>query len=77
MRRSSLALLLSLIPIRAWACAVCFGQGDNKDLLKGLYLGGALLLACTFGLLGGMVYAIMRLEKARLVEDRRLGLLDS
>ena len=77
MRASSLRLLLAVLPRGAEACAVCFGQGDNKGLVKGLYLGGALLLACTFGLLGAMVYAIMRLEKARLREDRRLGLLDS
>lgn len=60
----------------AQACAVCFGKDDNPNLAKAFYIGGGLLLACTFALLGGAAYAIYRLEKARLKEDRRLGLLD-
>lgn len=72
----SLALALQYAPTRAWACAVCFGQSDNKNLGTAFYIGGAILLGCTFSLLGGLVYAIMRMEKARLAQDRAMGLLD-
>ena len=76
MRAASLAFLLARLPRTASACAVCFGQNDNKTLGLAFYIGGAILLGCTFSLLGALVYSIMRLEKARLVQDRRLGLVD-
>lgn len=76
MRANSLALALAACPVRAWGCAVCFGQADNQALVRGFTLGGVILLTCTFSLLGALVYAVMRLEKTRLAEDRRLGLLE-
>ena len=74
--RPALAAALLLAPKAAAACAVCFGADDNKGVVKAFYLGGAILLGCTFGLLGALIYAIVRLEKARQVQDRKHGLLD-
>ncbi|MBI3299799.1 MAG: hypothetical protein HYZ75_16655 [Elusimicrobia bacterium] len=68
-------LFLSLLPSAAAACAVCFGVNDNKDVVKAFYIGGVILLVCTFSLVGALIYAIVRLEKARQVQDRKLGLL--
>lgn len=60
----------------ASACAVCFGA-DDKNVVNAFYIGGALLILMTFVLLGGLVYAVHRMERSRLAEDRRLGLLDA
>lgn len=71
---SPAALLLQYAQARLWACTVCFGVNDNGQLSKAFYLGGALLLTCTFALVGGLVYAIVRMEKARTARDRAAGL---
>lgn len=68
------AFLLQYGPAYARACATCFSGSDTSDLSKAFYLGGALLLACTFGLVGGLVYAIVRLERRREERDRAAGL---
>ncbi|MBI5594934.1 MAG: hypothetical protein HY928_02470 [Elusimicrobia bacterium] len=59
----------------ASACAVCFGA-DDKNVVNAFYIGGVILIAMTFILLGGLAYAVHRMERSRLSEDRRLGLLD-
>ena len=76
MRSAALtSLLLAAVSERpALACSVCFGAGDNAGLVKAFYFGGAILLTCTFALIGGLVWAIVRLEKARLARDRAAGL---
>lgn len=71
-----LASLLLNGASKVHACAVCFGKDDNPNLAKAFYIGGGLLLTCTFAILGGLIYAIHQMEKARLKEDLRLGLLD-
>lgn len=71
-----LALLLRYAPSMANACAVCFGGNDNKSVIRAFYWGGGVLLFCTFGLLGSMIYGIARMEKTRLAQDRARGLLD-
>ena len=70
-----LAKLLLLGARSASACAVCFGA-DNNNVVNAFYIGGGVLIGMTFLLLGGLAYAVYRLERSRLAEDRRLGLLD-
>ena len=71
---SPAAFLLQYAQTPLWACAVCFGANDNGQLSKAFFFGGVILLTCTFGMLGGLVYAIMRLERERTARDRVAGL---
>lgn len=71
---SPAAFLLQYALAPLWACTVCFGANDNGQLSKAFYFGGVILLTCTFGLVGGLVYAIVRMEKARTARDRAAGL---
>ena len=71
---SSAALLLQYAQSSLWACTVCFGANDNGQLSKAFYIGGVVMLTCTFSLLGGLIYAIVRLEKGRTARDRAAGL---
>lgn len=71
---SPAALLLQHAQAPLWACTVCFGANDNGQLSRAFFFGGVILLTCTFALLGGLVYAIVRLEKERTARDRAAGL---
>ncbi|TPW21896.1 MAG: hypothetical protein FD126_235 [Elusimicrobia bacterium] len=71
---SPTAVLLQYAQASLWACTVCFGANDNGQLSKAFYFGGVILLTCTFGLVGGLVYAIVRMEGARTARDRAAGL---
>lgn len=71
---SPAALLLQHAQSPLWACTVCFGANDNTQLSKAFYLGGVILLTCTFALVAGLVYFIVRLERERTARDRAAGL---
>lgn len=71
---SPAALLLQYAQASLWACTVCFGANDNGQLSKAFFWGGVILLTCTFGMLGGLIYAIVRLEKERSARDHAAGL---
>jgi hypothetical protein len=71
---SPAALLLQYAQAPLWACTVCFGANDNVELSKAFYLGGALLLTCTFAILGALALFIYRQERERTVRDRAAGL---
>lgn len=71
---SPAAILLQYAQSSLWACTVCFGANDNTQLSKAFYFGGVILLTCTFALVGGVVYFIIRLERERTARDRAAGL---
>lgn len=61
-----LPALLALAPNAASACAVCFGKSEGaKGLLDGLWWGIILLLTATFATVGGIGWALWKVEKAR------------
>ena len=60
----SSALPWALAP-GVFACAVCFGQGDNPDVARAYAWAIAILLGCTFGILAFLCYAIYRIEVRR------------
>ena len=61
------ALLALAGPARA--CAVCFGRGDNAGLISGLTWGIVILVGATFLSLGGLVAAVVQMEKRKLQAD--------
>jgi len=60
-----LGLGWSLLPAPASACALCFGAADNHAVISGFLWGGAMLLGTTFGILGALLYAVVRIERWR------------
>ena len=73
--RNALFSLLLLIPSDAWSCATCFGAGDNKEMIRAFYIGGAMLLVCVFSILGTLVYYIKRSEREKAEIFKRMGLM--
>ena len=54
-----------LLPSSASACAVCFGAGDNPNLVRAITLGIVVLLGAVFSVLTALVAAVWRIEKRR------------
>ena len=60
------ALVLLALSSPAAACTACMGQaGDNRGFFDGLWWGIVLLLSTTMLLVGGIVWALRTVEKAR------------
>lgn len=70
MRKSALAALLVSTPGLAAACATCFGAGgDQKGLLDGIWWGIVLLIAVVMSCVGGIAYALWKIEKKKIAEE--------
>ena len=54
------------LPAMAWPCAVCFGgKGLSVGFYRGFFIAAAITLTITFGLIGAIVRAILKIEKHR------------
>lgn len=75
MARLVLALAALSTPRLARACAVCFGLDANAATLGRAYTWGIfILIACTFGILACIVYAMVRIEVQRAEALKALDL---
>lgn len=62
----SIAVCFPLLSVAAvYACPVCFGGSQSEGLLRGFFWGFMILLGFTFLLLGGIGYAVYKIEKHR------------
>lgn len=58
-------ILISLLPERGLACAVCFGKSSNPNIAKAYVLAIIILLGFTFAILGSLALAVYRIEEGR------------
>lgn len=72
MRRLTAAALLAVAPGFAAACPVCFGAAAGaKSLFDGIWWGIVLLLSVTMCMVGGIAWALYKVEKNRLAHEAR------
>lgn len=67
MRTLGGAALAALLPQAASACAVCFGS--NEALASGLNWGIGILLSFTCLTVGGITWAVVKVEKSRAAAE--------
>ncbi len=70
--------VLSLINIAsssAFSCAVCFGGKDQPGLIRGLIIGGVVLLSSVFAILIALTRAVWDMEHRKNAADSSSGKL--
>jgi hypothetical protein len=61
--------LINLASPAARACAVCFGGKDQPGLVRGLIIGGVILLASVFSILIALTKAVWDMERRKSAID--------
>ncbi len=61
--------LFSQIARSSFACAVCFGAAGSPELLRGLIISGAILLAFVFSILGVLIKTVYDMESRKNAVD--------